>query len=118
MLHPTPGPQGPHIVALLSLLVAVISLTNVVLLLSVSDSEIGHSLLIAALCVVLTTVGWQRRIPFVGQALNAALRAHQRPLLLAVGVSMPVLVGLGLPFTLPLGAAWVTCVLVIVMISD
>ncbi len=118
MLHSTPGRQGPHIVALLSLLVAVISLANVVLLMSVSDSGIGNSLLIAAVCAALTTVGWRRRVPLVGEALNAALRAHRGPLLLAMGVSMPVLVGLGLPFTLPLGAAWVTCVLVIVMISD
>ncbi|CAM3265198.1 hypothetical protein DESA109040_05790 [Deinococcus saxicola] len=97
---------------------AVISLANVVLLLSVSDSEIGHSLLIAAVCAVLTTVGWRRRVPFVGKTFNAALRVYQGPLLLAVGVSVPVLVGLGLPFTLTLGAAWVACVLVIVMIGD
>ncbi|CAM4313010.1 hypothetical protein [Deinococcus marmoris] len=118
MLHSTPRREGPHIVALLSLLLAVISLANVVLLLSVSDSEIGHSLLIAALCAALTAVGWRRRIPFVGGPLNAALRAHQGPLLLAVGVSMPVLVGLGLPFTLPLGATWVAFVLMIMMIGD
>lgn len=96
---------------------AVINLANVVLLLSVSDSEIGSSLLIVAVCAALATVGW-RRIPFIGEALNAALRAHQGPLLLAVGVSMPVLVGLGLPFTLTLGAAWLAFFLVIMMIGN
>ncbi|WP_156953182.1 hypothetical protein [Deinococcus frigens] len=97
---------------------AVINLANVVLLLSVSDSEIGSSLLIATVCVVLATVGWRRRIPLVGEALNAGVRTHQGTLLLAVGVPVPVLVGLGLPFTLPLGAAWVAFVLVIMMIGD
>ncbi|WP_415789986.1 hypothetical protein [Deinococcus saxicola] len=118
MLHSTPGQQGPHIVALLSLLMAVISLANVVLLLSVSDPEIGSSLMIAAVCAVLVTVGWRRRIPLVGGALNAGLRTHQGALLLAVGVPVPVVMGLGLPFPLTLGAAWVAFFLVIMMIGD